>query len=635
MSYEMTSEGQLAVGDISFMMGTSNMGDIYGWAPVEPDMPSYLSFNDYKEAIQSKTPVGQNNLLLKIDGFVNSEFASRDLLTTAYHELFGDIEENTVMAWGSLCDGGVGFANYDSSNLVFIINKGIKKNQNETVSPVIVYVTQPYMITITNNGAHRAEIASNVPETGTYENGFFVTRTWQMYRDQSMARSTREFRVFTGNIQCCQSYIEEDPITHIDAYLNVVFNAYALNAVEDYLNSYTSEMPATLPTDDLSYFKARSLQRKFYALSNLVFNYDTDPTIDNTTLFGGYSDDYSDSPYGPSSNSSGDGGYGKQTYWSEPCNDDGLPEDDILGTGLVDLYNPTKTELRNFSEFLFSGITDSMINVIKRMLSNPLDGVISAHMIHTKPPTSAIQSIKFCGFDSNCTANVVSNQFNEIIYTFTFDDSIILRYKSFLDNKQYARLKIFLPYSGYHELDIDEFINGGAITARYKLDYLSGNCYISVEAKTPQKRGNQLEGVVATFTGNFSNPMPLSSIDYRNFFASALGIGASAVAGNPVGVVSSALATRLNVDKSGDIATNYGFMGKQEPFILLEHPCPSIPVDYDKYKGYPSNVTTNLKGLKHFIKVQDGTMWATNIPCTDEEKEEIKTLFEGGVYIYD
>lgn len=636
MSVVATEAGSIALGDIAFLANTSRYGDLYGYAPVTGQIPAYFSFNDYKEQIQALTPVTQNNLLLKIDGYSNSEFASHNEALQAYHTLWSDIEENVAMLWGSVADGGIGFANYDANNLVVVMSAGIKENQNQTVSPIIVYTTQPYTITITNNGEHRHEITSNVEETGDYENGMFITRTWTLHQDTSSADPTEEYRVFMGNVQCCQSYIEEDPITHVDAYLNVVFNASPKNCVDDYDREYTNDMPTNDPVFDWKeYFPNRSLQRKFYALSNYVFNYTTNPTIDDTSIFGPYTDDWSEDPYGPESNSSGDGGYGNPQYWSKECPDDGLPGDSVVGTGLCDLYMCDKNELQDFTSFLYSGITQSVVDVIKRMIVNPIDAVISAHMVHTRPLTGSIQDIKFCGFSSGCTA-YVAQQFKTIIYTLTFSDSMITRFHSFMDSKQHVRAKLFLPYSGWHEIDIDEFINGsgaGTMTVRYKIDFLSGNCYISVEANTPQHLGNNLKGVVYTFTGNIASPIPMSSIDYRSIFASALGIGASAASSNPIGVVSSALSAKLDINKSGNISMNCGFMGRQEPMIILYHDLPSIPDNMNEWKGYPSNVFTSLKGLKKFIKVQHGTLWSDNIPCTEEEMEEIKSLFEEGVYV--
>lgn len=633
MSTVATEAGAIAVGDIAFLANTSTYGNIFGYAPITPEMPAYFNYDDYKEQIQALTPVTQNNLLLKIDGYSNSEFTSHNEALEAYHTLWSDVEENVAMLWGSVADGGIGFANYDANNLVVIMSAGIKENQNHSVSPVIVYTTQPYTVTITNNGAHRYDITASVEETGNYPNGMFITRSWNLDKATSSANPTESYRVFTGNVQCCQSFIEEDPITHIDAYLNVVFNASPKNCVDDYLKSYTNDMPTNDPVFDWTdYFPHRSLQRKFYVLSNFVFDYNINPTIDDTSIFGPYTDDWSEDPYGPGSNSSGDGGYGNPQYWSEEVPDDGLPGDSVVGTGLCDLYNPDKSELQDFTSFLYSGITQSAIDVIKRMIVNPLDGVISAHMTHIKPITTSIQDIKFCGFSSGCTA-YVAQQFKIVIYSLTFSESTITRFKSFIDNKQHVRAKLFLPYSGFHEIDIDEFINGGTMTVRYKLDFLSGNCYISVEANTPQHRGNNLKGVVYTFSGNFVSPIPMSSIDYRSVFASALGVGASAASGNPIGVVSSALSAKLDVNKSGNISMNCGFMGKQDPFIILYHDLPSVPDNMNTWKGYPSNVFTSLKGLKQYIKVDPGTLWSDNIPCTEEEMEEIKSLFEQGVYV--
>lgn len=632
MSYVNTTEGQLICSDMAQIAGTSQpVQYLNGFAPVTTDIGSTIRFLDYYDELQTKRDT--TYIAPRLTAFANSEFQSVEDLKNAYSTVFSEIEENAVTLWGNMATGGVALFNVDTNSVFVVGNIGITQNANETVSPVFTSFTTTYKVTITNNGEHRHDITANVLETGEYDNGLFLTRQWVLNRERSSATMTNKFVFCSGSIICNQSYVyDDDPV---ELLADVSFNANYENCTNDYLNGFMDNiMPSTNPIVDVKYVRERSFQRKISTLSGFGVDYDNSGNYNFVygSIWGVEDYDPPEEPYSPSSTSRGGGGYGKDTRNSESIDDDGLPGDDITDSGLARLYNPTKEELNDFTQYLYSGITQSAIDVIKRMIMNPLDGVITAHMCHTAPKsTSTIETIKFCGFDSGCQAYVIK-QFNEVIYTFEFSDDIIKRYNAFSDYTD-TKMTLFLPYSGYHEIDASKFINGGMITVRYKLDFLSGNCYIAVETKMKQLSNVWLSGLVYTFTGNFVSPIPMSSVDYSSVFASALGVGASVVAQNPLGVVSSAMNTKLGVTKSGDIMTNYGFMGRQTPYIIIEHPELSIPYDYNLYKGYPSNMTHNLQGLKNYIKVSEGTLWSNNIHCSDNEMEEIKTLFESGVYV--
>lgn len=630
MSYVNTTEGQLICSDVAQISGTSQpVQYLNGFAPVSTDIGSTIRFLDYYDELQTKQPTSY--ILPRLTAFANSEFQSIEDLKEAYSTVFSEIEENAVTLWGNMATGGVALFNVDTNSCFIAGNIGVRQNQNETVSPTFTSATFTYRITVTNEGEHRTNISSVVLPTGEYDNGLFLTRQWVLNRDTSSARMTNKFVFVGGVIQCNQSYVYETEPTELLA--DVTFNANFENCATDFLNGFTDNiMPSTNAIVDMKYVRERSLQRKITVLSG--FGVDYDNSIQDFvygSIWGVEDYEPEESPYSPASTSRGGGGYGKNTRNSEAVTDDGLPGDDVVGTGLASLYNPTKSELQDFTSFLFSGITENISNVLKRMFINPIDAVITAHMCHTKPRSSQIETIKFCGFDSGCQAYSIG-QFETIVYTFEFSDSKILRYDNFSDFTN-TQLQLFLPYSGLYNLDISQFINGGMMTVRYKLDFLSGNCYISVEANTPQINGNSLISVVKTFNGNFCSPIPLSSVNYRALFSSVVGALASVASQNPIGAVSSLMNAHLDVDKSGSIDTNFGFMGKQKPYVIIKHPELSIPYKYEQYKGYPSNMYHKMEDLTKYIKVDKTTLWSNNIHCTDNERSEIIDLLENGVWI--
>lgn len=633
MGYKETSRGQITIGDLCDVNHQGTGEEVYGYAPITTDVPDLWIYSNYKTEIQSKIPVQDNNLLLKIDAFSNGNYQDRDSIKEAFNTLYPEINENVVMIWGNLYDGGVGLANYNADNCVLIMCSGVF-TRGDYIHPTIVYTAQPYKVQVTNEGEHRNMITANVQETGEYDNAFFITQSWGMnYSSPSSAYMRDEYRVFTGVIQCCQSYATTEGI---DTYWNVLFNANAENCVVDYLNTYTSEMPVSgnWGQDNRNYVIARSLQRKIYVLSNFVFNYDTTPSVDYTNLFGGEDSDVPDSPYSPSDTSSSGGGYGgNETRYSEANGSDGLPTDNGLGTGFCELYNATKEQMQDFNRFLYSGITESIANVIKRTITNPIDAVMSCHMLHFRPSISSLDSIYFCGFSSGVSAYKISSRWHEIVYSYPMNNEHMLIRNNFFDSSDKTKLSLFCPYSGMHELNIDEFING-VLTVRYMIDVLTGECMIQVESNTPNigsKRVN-IDSVMYTFNGNCAMQLPVSSLDYRNFINASIGAIGSAMAGNPIGMAGSIAGASYGISKSGSVTANAGYLGKQTPFIVIQHPEYGVPSKMGEFKGYPSNITQKIKDSGDFVKASESTVWTKKIHCTDKEMEMIKELFYEGVW---
>lgn len=633
MGYKETSSGQITIGDLCNVNHQGTGEEVWGYAPITTDVPDLWTYSDYKTDIQSKIPVQENNLLIKIDSFSNGNYLDIDSIKDALYTLYPEIIENTVMLWGNLYDGGVGLANYDSNNCVLIMCGGVFA-RNEYVHPVIVYTTQPYKVQITNTGEHRAMIDANVQESGLYDNGLFITQSWNMnYSTPSSAYMTNEYRVFTGAIQCCQSYATTEGI---DLYYNVIFSGSAENCVIDYLNNYTSEMPVSgnWGQDNRQYVIERSLQRKIYALSNFVFDYGTTPSVENTDLFGGAESVLPPSPYSPSDTSSSGGGYnGKETRFSEENGSDGLPTDNGLGTGFCELYNATKEQMQDFNRFLYSGITESISNVIKRTITNPIDAVMSCHMLHFRPSISSLDSIYFCGFSSGVSAYKISSRWHEIVYSYPMNGDNMLVRNNFFDGNDKTKLSLFCPYSGMHELNIDDFIHG-VLTVRYMIDVLTGECMIQVESETPNIGSSRVKinSVMYTFNGNCAMQLPVSSLDYRNFINASIGAIGSAMASNPIGIAGSIAGASYGISKSGSVTANAGYLGKQTPFIVIQHPEYGIPDQMGDFIGYPSNITKKIKNSGDFVKASQSTVWTKNIHCTDKEMEMIKELFYEGVW---
>ena len=345
-------------------------------------------------------------------------------------------------------------------------------------------------------------------------------------------------------------------------------------------------------------------------------------------------------PYDPS-----DDGGGVDDY--EEREDDTSKTDvtqfdiDAVNSGLVTIFNPSQNEIREFSNFLFSGITEDIAQFFKRLLSSPLDYVISLNMVHYTPPTQNSAEIKFGGIGSGVASMLVSKQI-QIIDCGT--EVIQRQWGSFLDYGGYTKARIYLPYCGIHDIDIDLTIDA-AVQIQYVIDNLSGACVAQVVITHDRRYTDDrnIKGTRYEFTGNVFEQVPLSAADYRSAVNGVLtamgGVGAIA-AGNPVSgvsaIASGVMSMKPTIQTASKVGSSFGYMGLQKPFIEVTRPNPSVPLNYPYREGYPTNIYAKLsdKRVSGYTKVEQGTFKYDNINyITDDEGEEMIALLEKGVFL--
>lgn len=371
--------------------------------------------------------------------------------------------------------------------------------------------------------------------------------------------------------------------------------------------------------------------------------------MDNTIWISGnpFSDDeYGDEPSGTGGTNTSGGGYG--TPATDTGDVDGESADDLnqltaINSGLATLFNPTQAELASFANWLYTDITDNIADQLKKLQTNPIEYILFVSLCKFNPPTSGRMEIGFAGFGSGVSAQKISNQFMEI-------DCGTIDYKeqfcSFLD--YHSKVQIYLPFCGTHELNVDD-VMGSRINVNYLIDLLSGSCIArvkitrSVRATAPQD--SRVNDVIYEFQGNVYLSMPISSTDWRGtyqalinlagsvFNGAASGGGYGAVAGAVTGAANAIMAEKVTVSRSGQAGSAYGFMNNKKPYLILERPIQSVPVNWGGFEGYMSNNRAKIGNLKGYTETDPNTVWSDNIHCTDSEAEEIRSMFNSGVYL--
>ena len=305
--------------------------------------------------------------------------------------------------------------------------------------------------------------------------------------------------------------------------------------------------------------------------------------------------------------------------------------DSVSSNKLFTVYNPSLSQLNALGAYLWDS---SLMETIKKIWQNPLDGVISLIQVYATPVTSGSSNIILGYLDSGVSAPVVSNQF------VTVDcGSIQLKEnkKNATDYSPYTALSIYLPFIGIVELDVNECMNS-TINVTYKVDVYTGTCLALV--KITRTKDLPHGGILYTFNGNCSQQLPLTSGSATGVLSSligAVGSGLAIASGGGLGLVAGANLVgqtlnheMLHVSHSGNISANAGIMGDKKPYLIISRTHGYDANMYNNFYGYPANKTVYLGNCNGFVRVKSCHVESI---ATEIEQNEIEQYLKAGVIL--
>lgn len=338
---------------------------------------------------------------------------------------------------------------------------------------------------------------------------------------------------------------------------------------------------------------------------------------------------WDDTPEQPDDDTSGPGGGGgNYDPTSDPVDFPSLPTGGALTSGMIKGFVIGQAALVSLQQKLWDMSIFDISTQFQKLVNQPLDCLISLHAIPCLPATGQQEEIKLGSFPTQVSALRITNQYLEI------DGGSLkvpLYWGSALDYAPYSRAELFIPFVGFRNIQIED-IQGLTLNLKYHVDVLTGDCVAYL------KCGNS---VLYSWTGNCLTHIPCtaSSNDRLAKTIGAVGsIGVGLVTGNPAaaagGVISSAsnvVTSKNHVQRSGDVAGSPGIMSEFNAYMVYHRPKQSLAKDYNKFKGYPSNITYVLSNLTGYTEVEH--VHLTGIKATDTELQEIENLLKSGVII--
>lgn len=303
-----------------------------------------------------------------------------------------------------------------------------------------------------------------------------------------------------------------------------------------------------------------------------------------------------------------------------------LPTLGAANSGLLTLYNPSLSELNALSRWLWS---NDLLDVLEKMYAQPMDLIVTLNVVPCEPSSlGAYQYLKIGGVETRIQMQKINNQ-----YAFVDCGSINMRefFGSALDYGTYTKISLFLPFINTVQLKTDE-VMGAIITVGYNVDLFSGSCTAMVRITR-----DGIPNILYSFEGNIATSIPLISRDFSNVYSGIVKSGVNALYQaqvNPSSTLTSAInvmSAKPEINRTGGVTSMGGLLGVKTPYLIIERPVQSLARGYNKFVGYPSNITSILSDLTGYTEIDE--VIGNGLSCTDEEQNEIIDLLKSGVYI--
>ena len=323
------------------------------------------------------------------------------------------------------------------------------------------------------------------------------------------------------------------------------------------------------------------------------------------------------------------GGEGDHTYIDVDIDFPDIPSVDALASDMIALYQLDDAGLTNLGDFLWS---DNFIDNIKKNYASPMENIIALRIMPVSiagTPTN----VRIGNLDSGVAGSRITTQYVDLDCGSVHINKM---WGNQLDFAPATSCKIYLPYIGYREIDLDD-ASGGELHLKYRLDALTGELMAMIKVTQDDRYAhNSMEYF---FEGNCSCALPLSGSDflgmYGQLLAGGLTAGIGAATKNPLmmaGGISSILTAKPDYTRSGNISGVSGYMATQTPFLLMECQIPNMPGNTASVKGIRSSIYLSLATLTGLQIIED---WRPNTTlasvCTKEELDEIDKLLKEGV----
>lgn len=324
----------------------------------------------------------------------------------------------------------------------------------------------------------------------------------------------------------------------------------------------------------------------------------------------------------------------------DPDDPDGIPDPDpipfpddptidVLDSGFITLFAPTKAQVRTLADYMWSGGFD--INTFRKIFADPMDCILGFNILPFTVPRGSLGYVVVGNISTGVEMYEASGQWVTIDCG-SLDLGKI--YDTYLDYAPYTKWSIYLPFIGLQQLSTDDVAHK-TLHLKYKIDVLSCSCVAYIMCG---------DSILYQYSGSCGYSIPVTSDNFARMISNIVSIattGASLVASGgatapmAVGAMSSiannVMGLKPDVKRGGSIGASAGLMGVQKPYVIIEIPRICKPKRQHYYLGYPSFITKKVDDVSGYTEWESIVL--DGIPCTDSERDEILEVMKGGCYV--
>ena len=319
-----------------------------------------------------------------------------------------------------------------------------------------------------------------------------------------------------------------------------------------------------------------------------------------------------------------------------------LPSLGSTGSGFVQLYNPTTSELQALGGYLWS---NDFLDNIAKIFQDPMDLIITLNVVPCTPPILNTSRVYIGSLDTHIDMQRVSSEYVAVNCGRV---TIPEYYGSALDYAPHTKISLLLPFVGVVPLNADECSNS-TLEVQYNISVFTGNAMCFVKVTKFDAHGTNINGSVGAMSNvlysypcQISNTIEISSKNYSQFYSSVIGgigktalsavtSGGSKALGEGAQSAINTMASKPTIERSGGASGTAGILGERIPKVIIERPIQSYPSNFNQYEGLPSNITATVGSLRGFTKFEKLEM--KGLKCSQNDIDEIETLLKEGIYI--
>ena len=291
---------------------------------------------------------------------------------------------------------------------------------------------------------------------------------------------------------------------------------------------------------------------------------------------------------------------------------------------LTTTYAMNESNLKAMGQKLWDA---SFIENIKLVNNSPIENILSVKSFPFPISGGSETSVVLGNVDMGVNGNKIPPSFipRKTIGTFTVP-------KKFSGHLEWLNwhtvVTCYLPYIGFVELETKQILDK-TVTLKYIYDVITGVCTACFYA-------NNIE--IAKYSGTLAIDIPITASNRAQveagYIRSALGALGSLATGNLLGVAANgfgALTAHNSFTTKGSPSPSCDGFDEQKAFIIIDYPVYQEPTNFGHEYGYPCNLSLTLGNLSGFTQLQNVDV--TGLAITENEREELKSLLESGIYL--